>query len=428
MQIKKKPRRRYSFYIYIICFVFLYALFAPSRIKGLLSFKIEGITTTNELWLIPLFCLLIYIIKGNRVFYASNKYSLFLFICILAYIFIIILGGFYVVSIPQYIYAGLLFIIPILNFFPMSQCRHEEINLFIKFFIVVSMIYAVFAIILTTNYAYFMDLVGNFIDYRYYYQYRPSMMLGSSITVSYYFNLTLPLCFYMFYSSDEKKWRVISVLAIVADILASLVLLSRAAIFCTIIIIIFYLLFAESDRNKYGKKVAVIILFMFAIIYAFKKYSLSRILTGYDLSGNSVFLRLKSASLGLNIFTQYPIFGSGMGRFFERAYTYRYITVDGVTGLIDPHNMYVLIMSEMGIIGLIITVALFVILFKSFSYIKEKSLRQTAYITLIAFLFSTMGGSHLFNSISFAIIFWIYMGLFNAISINNRNELRCERK
>jgi O-antigen ligase len=414
-------QKKYSTSVYLTCFIFIYILFALDRIKNLLAFKVDGITTTNEIWLIPLFYLFTFIINSNKRNYVLNKYNIFISICVISYIIIIIIGGFYTVSVSQYLYAVSLFIIPILIFFTITKFNKSEVNLLIKFFVVVCMVYAIFSIILITNYAYFMNLLGNPIDYRYYFQYRPSMMLGSSITVSYYFNLTLPICFYLFYCSNKKKWKIISALTIVVNIIASFLLLSRIAVICTILIILFYLLFIKI-KSKYFNKIMIIILIIFGLIFAFKKYDLSRIFTVFSPSEASISLRLKSANLALNIFKQYPIFGSGMGRFFERAYIYRYITVDGVTGLIDPHNMYLLILSEMGIIGILITIALIFILLKSFSQIKNNVLRKTAYITFFALLFDAIGGSHLFNSISFASVFWIYMGLFSAISIKNINQ------
>src|SRR5690606_27005691 len=115
------------------------------------------------------------------------------------------------------------------------------------------------------------------------------------------------------------------------------------------------------------------------------------LLEGFSLSGSSVSERLTASKLGLYIFSIYPLFGSGIGRYFERIYSDRYINVEGLTGLIDPHNLYVLILSELGIIGLIVTIILFIYLFKRFSFIKEITLRQTGYLILFVFLFDAFG-------------------------------------
>lgn len=418
--LNERKMHKYSFDFFLILFIFLYALFALDRMKILLSPKIDGIATTNEVWIIILVYLLLNIINRKKYLLPYYKYNLYLIFFLFIYTIVIIVGGFNLDSKLQYIYAVLLFITPILLFFLTSDLHINDINILIKIMVVICLTYAIFGIILTKHYTFFMRLVGNNVDnYQYYSQYRASMMLGSSITVSYYYNLTLPLCFYLFYNSIEKKWRIISGLAIIMNVLATAILLSRNAFFCTVLIVLYTIFFMKKNR-KAILKIILFILFIIVGIYALKNYDLSRLTIGINPSDSSVEARLTASRLGLYIFKKYPIFGSGMGRFFKRVYDYRYINVDGFMGLVDPHNMYVLILSETGIVGLILMILIFLILFKSFSYIREKLLRETAYITLFAFLVGSIGGSHLFNEISYSIVFWIYMGVFNAISINDR--------
>ncbi|HHV99395.1 MAG TPA: O-antigen ligase family protein [Clostridiaceae bacterium] len=418
---KKTLSRMSSFYVKIICFIFLYALFALDRIKKILSFRIGDYKITNEIWIIPFLCLLMFINTQLKFRKSVNSYNLFLVKGIFLYLLIIIIGGFNLISIPQYIYAALLFIIPMFLFFPISKINTYEFEWFIKLVIIVCFVYAIFSIVLTTNYAFFMKLIGNPIDYRYSHQFRAPLMLGSSITVSYYYNLTLPICFYMFYSSKNKKWRIISILTIIFNLTATFLLLSRAASLTAIIIVVFYLMFAKSNKNNFSKKIILLILILLAILFILSNYNVSRLLKGFGSSGNdmSISARITAGKLGLYIFSQYPLFGSGMGRFYERAYIDKYIIVDGFSGLIDPHNMYIIILSELGIAGLAVTIYIFSKLFIRFSKISDLILRKTAYITLFCLLFDAIGGSHLVNEISFSTIFWIYMGLFNSVSIND---------
>lgn len=420
--LNKGTNLKISFSFYLIFFMFLYALFAPDRIKNIFSFKIDGINTTNELWLLPLIS--IFILLSGKFRHKSiflDKYNRLMLMLIYGVIFVIAIGGFYAMSVSQYIYALLLFIVPIQMYFLMSGIKYDYVNHIFKILVSISLIYAIFAIILSTNYAFFMSLVGNEIDNRYYYQYRPSMMLGSSITVSYYLNISLPLSIYMFFRTSKGKWRLISMFAIISNVVATFILSSRLASIVTIFILIFYFLMVRNKRNTIRIK-ALFIIFLFIVLnYVFKNYDLSRILMGFDLLNTSESERFNAGVLGLYIFAQYPIFGSGMGRFFERIYTDKYINVDGLVGLIDPHNMYILVLSEMGIIGFVLIMGLFIVLFKNFSYIKEDFLRRTSYVCIFIFLLNSIGGSHLINEISYSIIFWLYMGLFNVISMRDRH-------
>src|SRR5699024_4628764 len=214
------------------------------------------------------------------------------------------------------------------------------VNLLIKVLIVSCLFYSVLAIILTTNYDYFMELIGNEMSSQYQKQTRASMMIGSSITVSNYLNLTLLICFYYYYHNKSKKWIYITFGTIIFNIMATLLLLSRLASLIAIITAIIYIAFFKPRKNKRRLKFLIICSGVIAIIYSYYKYDLSRILNGFGSSGATIEGRFDSAILGWNVFKDYPLFGSGMGRFFERVYDYRYIEYDGLTGLIDPHNMY----------------------------------------------------------------------------------------
>lgn len=402
--------------------IYCYSLFAPSRLKILFSYNVDGSNTTNEIVIILFFFFITIFIGKNRYStFQVNKTTLLFPIYIFLLFIIVFWGGFNIESISQFIYATLLFSSPILLFFIMLKFNIKYIVPLIKTIVLFSLIYAVVAITLTMNYSYWMEIVGNDIEnYRNYSQYRASMMLGSSITVSYYFNLTLPICFYLYFNTQEVKWKYISGLATIAIIIATFILLSRIAVICTILIIIYSFIFIKGYNRR---KAISTILIIIALIFTYKSFDLSRILNGTYLSGSSTEARFEAGSLGLRIFNMNPILGSGIGRYFERVYTNKFVTFDGVTGLIDPHNMYILILSELGLIGLILFVLLFINILKRFSNIKDNAFKHTAYLTLFVFLFDSIGGTHLFNEISYSAILWIHLGLFYLVSIRNINDV-----
>ena len=412
-KFEKGNNERKSIRLYFIIFIFLYSFFALDRIKKTMSFTIEGVRVTNQIWIIVLaFGFLAIISNGKKVY--QNKYNQYIYICTYIYILIMIIGGFNTKSILQYGFAILYFVVPMLLYFITSKLTIREVKILLKVIIVTSLFYALFSIILTKNYAFFISLVGNPADKSIYHsQYRPNTMFGSSISVSYYFNLILPILFYLYYRSENKRWKNILTLTIISNIAAVFVLLSRTSVICTILIIVGVYLFI---RNKsYSKKTNIVLIILLIVtgIYVLENYDLRRLASGFD--NDSISERITVASLGMHIFSKKPIFGSGMGRYFNRIFMYedKFILVDGIIGLIDPHNMYILVLSETGIIGLILLVSIFILLIRNFSNIKEKELRWAAYISIFAFLFDAMGGSHLFNEISFASVFWIYMGIFN---------------
>lgn len=409
-----KLNKRQLIFTGLICFLFLYAMFAPDRLKYILSIKIEGMPTTNLLLILPLVYLILFLFKPKQEPLLKNKNSNLLFwILLYMYIMIITIGGFNSVSIEQYLYASLMFIMPIFLFFYLSYCSKNEMLFLLKIIVFTSLIYSILAILLSTNLYSILSFLGNPAadQYKGYTQYRAPMMLGSSITVSYYFNLSLPISYYMFFKIKDKKWKLISGLSIVMNLIATFVFLSRTATLCAILITVFSLLFMNNRKRKIGVKISTVLILIIGGIYTLSNFDLSRLALGFDTSESSISLRLLSAQLGLYIFSKFPFLGSGMGRFYERIYTDSILYIDGFSGLIDPHNMYVLILSEMGIIGLLVTILLFLFIFIRLLQIKDKDLRLTSYLVLLSFLIGAMGGSHLFISLNFAVVFWIYIGL-----------------
>ena len=182
MELQNRSKK-YSANVLIIGLLYLYPLFALDRIKNIFSYRINDTPTTNEIWILLIMCFLFIILNKGRL-KITRLTSIFLF-SIFLLLMIIIVGGIKAVSISQWIYAGSLFMVPIFLFLSIPKLNNSEKDKLIKLFVLTSLIYSTLAIILSKNYAYFMALIGNNIDdYRYYEQYRASMMIGSSITVS----------------------------------------------------------------------------------------------------------------------------------------------------------------------------------------------------------------------------------------------------
>lgn len=407
--IYKKEKTHRSFPLLLTKFIILYSLFAPSRIKILFSIKIDGNNTNNLLIILPILYLFSLIIIKKKVIYKSQR---FLLITISILIVYFLIGGYKSSHYNQFWYALLIFLVPIpLYFFASLLKDYEKIEL-IKFLSVINILYSIIAILLVSNYGLVMRIFGNAADnYRYYSQYRASMMLGSSITVSYYMNLALPLNFYVFLKAKSKKWNRIGLIAIVFNILTTVILLSRSAFFVSLFIITYFVFF-NSDLKHIKNKIFIIIIIFGVSIFVIQNYEIGRIFIGFDSSNSSFSTRVGASMLGIEIFKKNPLFGSGIGKYFVRSYNNREILVDGVMGLVDPHNTFVQILSETGLFGLSLFASLFTNIYIGFGKHNKQKMAQVAKITLISYFLVSLGGTHLFNEISFSSILWIYFGLF----------------
>lgn len=420
-----KLKVRYSITFYMVCALLFYALFALNRIKVIASPSISGYESTNEVWLIPVIHLLILLFQNKLI---VSKDKMFFTIHIFILVIIILIGGFQSINIQQYIYAALIFLVPILLFYSTSRLKYFEIQKLIKIIVLINVFYSIFAIILTTNYSFFMNILGNSTEkYNHYSQYRASMMLGSSITVSYFFNISLPLLFLFFNKFALGLWQKITFLSIVLNVMATILLLSRVSSLISFVIVFYYLFLVKNGTINFKKKVILFIGFITVFFFSLSNYDISRIFMGFNLDGNSAFSRFQAVTLGGHIFSKYPLLGSGMGKYYLREYSDRYITVNGIVGLIDPHNLYILLLSELGLAGFITSLSLFWSMLIKFFKISQKVIRNTAMITLFTIAFNSLGGSHLINEISFSTIFWIIMGIYFAFyrfTVNDSYERR----
>ena len=148
--------------------------------------------------------------------------------------------------------------------------------------------------------------------------------------------------------------------------------------------------------------------------------NLERLFMGFKESSTEK--RLEAINLGYKIFQDNYIIGSGMGKYFTRAYNDRYINYNGNTGLVDTHNAYMMALSETGIIGFILLISLFIYLLMRMSRIKDKMLMKTAIITILVFLLQEMGGSDIFNSMEYSMIFWFYMSIFKLGTLREEEQ------
>lgn len=397
-------------------FVILFALFAFKRIKYSIDLGNSGFSLSIEVVLYLVVIVLIFLLQiasGKINLSKSRK------ILILLYFLILVssLGVSKVVDLYQYFYATLIFFVPLLFLFSFSHEERKYHVLFANIIILIGIIYSLLAIFSSLNYGLLMSFLGNNVQDQYFSQYRASLMIGSSITVSNFLNILLPLNFHMFFgglslkpSTKEKKF--LYMIALILNIVATLILQSRLSFIITIGLTIYYTLFFKKYSVKFKTRFIALVLFIIAFLYLSTNLNLAHLFIGFSNSDLSIISRLSSMNLGIRIFSDNIMFGSGFGRYFVRIFDGNILTYGQYSGLVDPHNAYILILSETGLFGFLIIMMIFFVLVKDFLKIRENSLKNLSIITLITSLLISVGGSHIINEISFSTFFWIYISFF----------------
>ena len=112
------------------------------------------------------------------------------------------------------------------------------------------------------------------------------------------------------------------------------------------------------------------------------------------------------------MFFHHPVFGVGLGNFLYHSTQYSNILSRKVA-----HNMYVEILAELGIFGLILFLSMIVLTFKSIKQVKRRAKQRDAFLwaqalemSLIGFLFCG-----LFGSIQFRLSLWVLIALSVAL-------------
>ncbi len=239
-----------------------------------------------------------------------------------------------------------------------------------------------------------------------------------------YLLFALPISFY-FFIKDNSRFKLLSAPLLIL-ILASFILTGSRGAFLSIVISIFVFsllnIFMSSRRSLviFLKKhclslLCIIILFttLIFIINAIKADSMAfakRASDSQDALDVSSNIRIDYWKGTLEIFRDYPIFGSGLGSFSN---VYPKYQENPISAGKYAHNWYLEILSEQGILVLIVFILFLSSIFMEFIKRKNVALQPFDFalsIGLLAFLIHNavdMGSHYPANMV----LFWFFLGI-----------------
>jgi len=277
----------------------------------------------------------------------------------------------------------------------------------------------VVTIVSSLNYGTVVELIGNngasYGDHT-----RASLPLGSSISVSYYLNMSLPLALYLYTIATGKGKRAFYLLTVLLNVVATLLQLSRSASLMAVLILLFYLLFVRA-RFGFVRKVILFALVVFGAVWLSERVDLTRLSLGFFAENGMDDSRMYAYKLGAHLFSKHALLGTGMGAVFHRAWSgSNVVSVDGIMGLVDPHNAYILVLSELGIFGTIALVAFLGGAFRAVLKNQDKLIRLTGIMLLATMLGNSLVGSQLINESAFSTIAFVYLAVFIGRSFSDQ--------
>ncbi len=249
--------------------------------------------------------------------------------------------------------------------------------------------------------------------------------------------MILPLCYFTYLYEKKKLYMCflgVTSFLLIAAILVTLNRSNFGLLFCLLVGFLFH-------RGNYSKIKKYILLFLLMVmaVVLFMKFDFSRLYKGVESQG-----RFDSWKTGMIIFKDHPIFGVAPNTIYRRTDTMHVALADysklvksdrlarfyikseylrtsykGHTTLYNPHNVYVMVLVEYGLIGF--TLFLWIIvnvvralrrgLRKSTLAIKESYALKGMMWGFVAFILLQIQGDYITLSHEIATFLWIYAGV-----------------
>ena len=230
--------------------------------------------------------------------------------------------------------------------------------------------------------------------------------------------LVLAMLFLFMFSYKNQHLKIFALFGSFLGTAALLLTLSRTVILLWLVylIILFGLWVVEKyKKGKFNSQQLTLSILIFAAIVIFiilqNNFILQRFLTT-KLSDESLVQRQELITQSLNMFWQSPVFGVGINNFFNNLNA---ISVRENISLIQPvHNIFLLVLSETGIIGLI---AFLFILAKSFLSILKKQ-NKYLLLCLLAIIFLGMFDHYFLTLQQGQLLFALVLGASFSRTIN----------
>lgn len=231
------------------------------------------------------------------------------------------------------------------------------------------------------------------------------------------FLIIFMLYLFLFYKKNTNG-KILLFLGIALGSASLILTLSRVSIILWLFFMLF--LFAFSIFEKYKKRqinkklivfiLGLVIAFLFGYLLFFNTHLFERIVST-RLSDESIIQRKELIDESLRMFGRNPVMGVGINSFYNNL---NFNKLSSASLLIQPvHNIFLLVMSETGIIGLIAFVYSFLVIL---AILIKKGFKKSKYLSLVFLTiiilgmfdhyFLTLQQGQILLSISFGLMFY----------------------
>jgi len=409
----------------LIYYLFIIILFLlPSRFAYL--FPLGNIETTLLIFgvVLMLFIFIIFCL-ANRGKVIFKRIYLFWYIFIL-YNFII--SGVYTVTSKGFfnIVPFIILLFPMLISFALFQLDNIDILKILKFFTIITFILSIQVIAISLSGIYLLALlnisrvsiVGKSVSYIF----RAFSTFGPSGPTSVAIANGLVLNIYFYILSEDIKNKILFLIGIIFNMLAIYLCFTRSIVIAIILAFIMSTILNYKKLLRYNIRIFIFLMaisFFSISLFILYKIPLYRFFTvEIREEGSSDWIRWMAVNLTLKMFTETPLIGAGMGFFYPRDLSVEYISFEGYLIPRDPHNLYVLLLYEGGILGFaLFIISIIVLLIDIINEIKlskieeEQLLKNALLINILVILMYNFFSSYLAVGFRMSLLFWFLISL-----------------
>ena len=262
---------------------------------------------------------------------------------------------------------------------------------------------------------------------------RPSRIwtsFGMLIEEQVYLIFIMPIVFLICFSAKNIIWKFVSLIILALLFFFLIFIASRSAL---IAVILSFLFMTGFIKGKLVKKTLVFISICVLLLVPFFMPHRPSLRPSILKSRASIDERVRLFSSSISIFKDFPILGAGPGMYEKLLYKYAPPRgyAEGNVHL-HAHNTFLEIAAEMGIVGLMAFLGIFVVYFKnafkSVKLIRDKNIRTiqvglmgAIFASLIYALFCTI----IIVGLQDAALFWFLLGISSGLIKKQQNEKEC---
>lgn len=407
-------------YVYITFFILILITMLPERFNERWAIDIEYTKILFKSFFSIIIIFLLFILS-----YIKNKlrseliYKAFPFI--LAFLGVLSwLGSFSDWNFSSALYGLLLFVVPITSVFIMLKNFNKVKNIILMenifLFITLVIYFQSFFI------AMFPSMAISTFGWETYESIiaRGRTTLGGANILAGFIIMMLP---FLIKNNISSRNRIISIASFIAIFIGGFMIVrsqERMAFICYLVNLIICL--GMAPRKKRWKiSIIILIIIIFAIYYIPPYLIESRLLSSWRDS--SFETRLAASTDALNIIKKSPLVGEGIGLVYPRWWEDRYMIFDGKLMLVDPHNLFLFLLAETGILGFIVfmvfIIKILVELLKNIIKTEDKidKFNKSCYFaTFFSYMVYSLSSSSIILVPQISISLWIITGLAILIS------------